>query len=189
MPVIQVTLIEGYDDATRQGLCQRLTDAAMATISAPAEAVTVFINEVAPPAYMRGREAKVPGPAPRPPAELCLDFLDAQGSRDWARAIAMCADGFEMVFPGGQSFRTLEELVAWSAPRYRSIGKTIERVEEAPLGETVSVWVTGTLSGEQPDGTPFDAIRFVDRFEVRAGQIVRQDVWNDLAEVLRHAGA
>ena len=34
----------------------------------PAEAVTVYINEVAAASYMRGREGKVPGPAPQAPA-------------------------------------------------------------------------------------------------------------------------
>ncbi len=44
MPVITVTLIEGYDAATRRRLGERLTDAAMATIAAPVEGVTVIIN-------------------------------------------------------------------------------------------------------------------------------------------------
>ncbi len=29
----------------------------------------------------------------------------------------------------------------------------------------------------------FEGIRFIDRFEVTAGKITRQDVWNDIAEV------
>ena len=81
MPVINVTLIAGYDEATRTRLCQRLTDAAMATIAAPADAVTVFVNEIAPAGYMRGRSTRTPGPAMTAPAELCLDFLAAQGAR------------------------------------------------------------------------------------------------------------
>lgn len=184
MPVISVTLIEGYDAATHQRLCERLTDAAMATIDAPADAVTVFVNEVRPARYMRGRTARTPGPALRPPAELCLEFLEAQGSRKLDRARALCATGFEMVFPGPARFTAFEDLVAWAAPRYRSVAKRIERVEEAPLGETVAVWITGTLFGERLDGSAFEGIRFVDRFEVGAGKIRRQDVWNDLAESL-----
>lgn len=184
MPIISVTLIEGYDDATRQRLCERLTDAAMATIQASAEAVTVFVNEVRPANYMRGRTPRTPGPAPRPPAELCLDFLDAQGNRDLDRARAMCAPDFEMVFPGPARFTEFQDLIAWAAPRYQSVAKIIERVEEAPHGETVGVWITGTLYGKRLDGSDFEGIRFVDRFEVRAGRIERQDVWNDLAESL-----
>lgn len=184
MPVITVTLIEGYDDATRQRLCERLTDAAMATIHAPADAVTVCINEVRASSYMRGRTARTPGPAPTPPAELCLDFLQAQGSRDLDRARAMCAPEFEMVFPGPARFTDFQDLIAWAAPRYRSVAKRIDRVEEAPLGETVGVWITGTLYGVRLDGSEFEGIRFVDRFEVGAGKILRQDVWNDMAESL-----
>lgn len=184
MPVIQVTLIEGYDEGTRRRLCERLTDAAMATIQAPAEAVTVYINEVASASYMRGREGKVPGPAPRAPAEVALEFLDLQGRRELDAARALCAPGFEMVFPGAARFTEFADLIAWAAPRYRSVGKTIERVEEAPTGGTVAVWVTGTLHGVRLDGSDFEGIRFVDRFEVSGDRIVRQEVWNDMAESL-----
>ncbi|MFK7944481.1 MAG: tautomerase family protein, partial [Paracoccaceae bacterium] len=132
MPVIQVTLIEGYSAAARQRLCERLTDAAMATIQAPAEAVTVFINEVAPAAYMRGRTPKTPGAAVPPPAELSLDFLQALEARDLDRARELIADEFQMTFPGGQVFDDFGALLNWAAPRYRKIAKRIERVEESP---------------------------------------------------------
>ena len=183
MPVIQVTLIEGYDAATRQRLCERLTDAAMATITAPADAVTVFITEVASAGYMRGRTGKVPGLAPRPPAEVCVEFLKLLEARDLGAARGLIADGFEMTFPGGVNFTSFEDLLAWAAPRYRKIAKSIERVEEAPLGETVAVYITGTLHGERPDGATFNGVRFVDRFTVRSGLIERQEVWNDMGEL------
>ena len=51
------------------------------------------------------------------------------------------------------------------------------------VGDSV-VYNTGTLYGEWPDGTPFDGNRYVDRFVVRDGKIVRMDVWNDSAERL-----
>ena len=44
------------------------------------------------------------------------------------------------------------------------------------------VYCAGRLNGVWPNGTAFDNIRFIDRFEVVAGQLMRQDVWNDLAE-------
>lgn len=182
MPVIQVTLIEGYSAEIRQQLCTRLTDAAMATISAPSEAVTVFVTEVAPAGYMRGRSAKTPGAAPRPPADLCLDFLDRLGARDLAGARGLVSGDFRMVFPGGRVFTKFEELMEWAAPRYTRIAKTIDRVEEAPMGETVSVYISGTLDGDRPDGATFSGVRFIDRFAVRSGVIETQDVWNDLAE-------
>lgn len=189
MPVIQVTLISGYDDAAKQRLCERLTDAAMAVIDAPADAVTVAITDVAPAGYMRGRTPKTPGAALRPPADVALEFLEAQGKRDLDRARALCAQGFEMVFPGADPFTSFDDLIAWSGPRYRSISKTIDRVEEALQGGSVAVFVTGMLHGVLPDGERFEGIRFIDRFQVRGGLIERQEVWNDLTDVLGPLGA
>jgi phenylpyruvate tautomerase PptA (4-oxalocrotonate tautomerase family) len=182
MPIITVTLIEGYDADTRRRLCERLTDAAMAVIAAPVEGVTVIVNEVAPASYMRGRSAKTPGPAPAPPAEVCLAFLDAVGRRALDAAAALTGEDFAMIFPGAARFTEFHQLLDWAAPRYRRIAKTIERVDEAPLGDRVAVYVSGTLSGEWPDGTAFADIRFIDRFEVARGLIRSQQVWNDLAE-------
>jgi len=42
----------------------------------------------------------------------------------------------------------------------------------------------GTLYGEWSDGTPFEGNRYIDRFVVRDGLIVSQDVWNDSADRL-----
>ncbi|MCC5862905.1 MAG: 4-oxalocrotonate tautomerase [Gammaproteobacteria bacterium] len=39
------------------------------------------------------------------------------------------------------------------------------------------------FSGKALDVSPIDAVRFIDRFEVRDGRLVDQQVWNDLAEV------
>lgn len=63
MPVITVTLMEGYDAETRRTLSERLTDAVTNTIAAPLEGVTVVINEVPAANYMRGRQSRVPGAA------------------------------------------------------------------------------------------------------------------------------
>ena len=50
------------------------------------------------------------------------------------------------------------------------------------------VYNSGTLYGEWPDGTPFEGNRYIDRFEVRDGKIVKMEVWNDSAErlLVRH---
>lgn len=183
MPVVTVTLIEGYDEATRRRLSERLTDAVRATIDAPPEAVTVILNEVALGSYMRGRRGRKPGPPQPPAAQVVLDFLAAMEARDLEGARAFLAKDFEMTFPGGVRFTALEELLDWAGPRYRRIAKTMEGVEEVPAAHSVTVYCRGTLSGEAPDGTPFSAIRFIDRFEVAAGKLLRQEVWNDLGEV------
>ncbi len=60
--------------------------------------------------------------------------------------------------------------------------KKFERTDVVPgPGETI-VYNTGTLYGEWHDGTTFEGNRYVDRFVVRGGKIVKMDVWNDSAE-------
>lgn len=86
-----------------------------------------------------------------------------------------------MVFPGNQTMTTLQELIDWSAPRYRFVKKTYLAFDTTADGCVVHCH--GTLSGAWPDGTSFQSIRFIDRFEISRGKIIRQDVWNDMGEV------
>ncbi|WP_308918189.1 nuclear transport factor 2 family protein [Jannaschia sp. LMIT008] len=106
-------------------------------------------------------------------------FLKAMESRDTAKAATFLHDDFSMTFPGAPSMTQLDDLISWSKPRYRNIGKVFDGVEASCEGAVV--WVHGTLSGAWPDGEPFEGIRFVDRFELEDGRILRQDVWNDMA--------
>ena len=55
MPMIECTLIEGYAQATRKLLAERVTDAASSTIGAHPDQVIVTIKEVLATNYMRGR--------------------------------------------------------------------------------------------------------------------------------------
>jgi len=114
------------------------------------------------------------------PEQVVRHYLDAMERRDLAAARACLAPGFFMVFPGGKRFETLEQLVEAAKGRYRSARKTYERYEAA--GDTV--YCFGTLHGELLDGSPYSGIRFIDRFTVRGGKLVDQNVWNDMAEVL-----
>jgi hypothetical protein len=117
-------------------------------------------------------------------AQLVRDYLAAMEARELGRAKVFLAPGFAMIFPGGLRFTQLEEVVARAKPRYRFVKKGYERFDEAPAADgSVVVYCFGTLSGEWPDGTAFDGIRFIDRFTVRGGQLADQQVWNDLAEV------
>ena len=63
--------------------------------------------------------------------------------------------------------------------------RTVEMIvaEGGTADETV-VYQTGTLYGEWPDGRPFEGNRYVDRYVLRRGKIVRMEVWNDSAEWL-----
>ena len=116
-------------------------------------------------------------------------YLETMETRDLARANAMLAPGFTMVFPGGARFTQLADLLAWAKPRYRWAKKRYERFDEVPesAGETI-VYCFGTLYGEWPDGRPFDGIRFIDRFVIRGGKLADQLVWNDLAEIQSRGG-
>ena len=185
MPVVTVTLIEGYDEGTKTRLSERLTDAVMATIGAPADGTTIILHEVAPDGYMRGRVRKVPGAPPEPASELVVRFLRTMEARNLESAREMVAGDFEMTFPGGVVMTELPELVEWSKPRYRNVVKTIERIDETPAKDGICVYCFGTLSGEWLDGDRFDGIRFIDRFTVRDGKIADQRVWNDMGETLR----
>ena len=112
--------------------------------------------------------------------EIVRAYLDAMERRDLPAAKAFLAPGFRMTFPGGSQFDSLEQLVESAKGRYRSARKTYERYDAS--GE--AVYCYGTLYGELLDGTPYSGIRFIDRFTVRQGKLVDQQVWNDMAEVL-----
>lgn len=184
MPVVELHLIKGYSADDRQRLCTALTNAVRFVVPAPPEAVTVMIHEMDAASYMRGGVAKTPAPAQPSPSQIVQDYLSAMEARDLGRAKGFLGDGFQMVFPGTDPMTTLDELIAWSQPRYNFVKKTYEGYDEMQSTSTAAVvYCRGTLYGEWPDGTPFDGIRFIDRFEVTNGKITRQDVWNDIAEV------
>jgi 4-oxalocrotonate tautomerase family enzyme len=182
MPIVRVTMIEGYADEVRQRLALRLTDTVRGTIAAPAQGVTVAIEEVKPSNYMRGGKSRTPG-APTPdPVEVVRGFLAAMEARDLDRAQAHLADGFEMMFPGGRRFEALSEMIAWGQTRYRRIAKTFVGFDIGFSDGCTVVHCHGTLSGEWLDGSRFEDVRFIDRFEVVDGRLARQSVWNDLGE-------
>ncbi|MEZ5660796.1 MAG: tautomerase family protein [Burkholderiaceae bacterium] len=188
MPVLHLNLIRGYDEQTRELLAKRLTDAVRATIAADPAAVTVFLHEVDPAGYMRAGRSARPGPAIANAQTVVLGYLAEMEARDLSAAASRLADGFVMEFPGPVSFRRPAELVDWAASRYRRIGKIVERSECVFADGATVVWCYGTLFGEWPDGSPFEGIRFVDRFTVVDGLIHDQKVWNDLAEVRAGTG-
>ena len=113
--------------------------------------------------------------------DLVRAFLDAMEVRDLAKAASMTGPGFTMTFPSGAQFTSLEDLVAWSAGRYRNVRKTYAAFDETRRGELTIVHCHGVLNGEALDGEPIAGVRFIDRFEIRDGRIVDQKVWNDLA--------
>lgn len=183
MPVVNITLIKGYSADARRRLSTHMTNMVTQFLGAVSEGTTVMVSELDQASYMRGHENKNPPPPPSPAASLVQDYLNAMQARDLQAAGAFLDDAFWMEFPGGVRMQTLEELIEWSKPRYRSIDKMFDGFSEAFTSTETIVVCHGTLHGVWTDGTPFKGIRFVDRFTVARGKITSQMVWNDLAEM------
>ncbi|MBS0123703.1 tautomerase family protein [Thetidibacter halocola] len=187
MPIVELHLLQGYDDGVKARLGKGLTDAVRFVLPAAPEAVTVMVHEMAAANYYRGGEMRQPAPALPDPTRIVHDYLSAMERRDLPAAQAMLAEGFTMQFPGAAPMTTLEELIAWSKPRYAFVRKTYERFDAMPGNGGAIVYCFGTLHGEWLDGTAFEGIRFIDRFEIAGGKLIRQDVWNDMAEAKAQA--
>ncbi|MCY6382142.1 tautomerase family protein [Hoeflea prorocentri] len=188
MPIVELHVLEGYGPDEKRRLGEALTDAVRMVVPAAPEAITVMIHEMQEDDYYRGRSRRKPAPALPDPCELVRTYLEAMERRQIEAAKALLGDGFTMYFPGTGGMTKLEELLEWAAPRYRFVKKTYEGFDAAQTeGDASVVYCRGTLSGEWPDGTAFSGIRFVDRFEITDGRIVRQDVWNDIAETKAQA--
>ncbi len=129
---------------------------------------------------MKG-EAQMAEPM-RDPAEIVTGFLRSLEARDVAAAKARTAPGFTMQFPGAVSFTDFAELFAWSRQRYTGVRKSFERIDVAHKDGIDTVHISGMLSGTWLDGTTFGDIRYLDRFDIKDGRIVRQTVWNDMGE-------
>lgn len=184
MPVTQITLLPGYPPEVRERLVGRVSNAVRSVIASPEAGTTTFVQEVV--TYQRDGRVFTEGRAALPVAsEQVQKFLAAMQARDLVLAQTFLSPDFSMCFPGGMRMKQLAELVAWGRQRYNAIGKHIEQLDEAWAGDVAVVHCHGTLFGEWPDGRPFEGIRFIDRFELKGGVIVKQDVWNDLAEHAR----
>lgn len=184
MPIVELHLLEGYDSAEKQRLGEALTDAVRFVVPSAPDAITVMIHDMPKDSYYRGRTQRSPAAALPDPAGIVRDYLGAMERRDLGAAQALLGKGFTMQFPGAAPMTQLEELIAWSKPRYKFVNKTYDRFDAMQSdGAAALVYCFGTLSGEWLDGTAFSGIRFIDRFEIESGKITRQDVWNDMAEV------
>jgi hypothetical protein len=119
---------------------------------------------------------------PHPSIVLVREFIDAMDRLDPDAARRLSAPGARFVFPGGVRTGSLDEIVTRSGQSYRQIGKKIERFDRVEMPEGDVVFVSGSLHGAWEDGAPFENVRFVDRFEIRAGKIALQEGWNDSGE-------
>lgn len=113
-------------------------------------------------------------------------FLGASMIPDPVRARTYLAAQVKITFTGGRQFSSAAEVAAFNAVRYGRVSKKFERTEAlaAAVPDEFTVYNSGTLFGAWPDGEAFAENRYIDRFTVRAGKIVRMEVWNDSAELL-----
>ncbi|MBG6143924.1 4-oxalocrotonate tautomerase family enzyme [Labrenzia sp. EL_208] len=183
MPIVELHLLQGYGSEEKRRLHEGLTDAVRLVVPALPDAITVLIHEMEPDNYSRGRKHRVGAPALKDPGNIVKRYLKAMEARDFDSAQSMLGEGFSMQFPGAEPMVSLKELLDWAGPRYRFVKKTYDGFDVMQSsGPEALVYCRGNLSGEWPDGTAFDSIRFIDRFEIEGEKIMRQDVWNDIAE-------
>ena len=113
---------------------------------------------------------------------LVQRFLRLMEARDLTAAEALVAPDAPIVFPGGRRFKSQRDMVAAAGGRYQWVKKTFDQIDALADGRAVVVYVLGTLYGVNAHGVRFEGVRFVDRFVVQDDRIIRQEVWNDLAE-------
>ncbi len=113
---------------------------------------------------------------------LVRTFLAHSMAPDPEKAATYMADDVVITFTGGRAMRDAAAITAFNASRYARVKKALGQFDWCDRGSHVVVYSNGTLYGEWPDGRSFAGNRFLDRFEVAGGKIVRMDVWNDSAE-------
>lgn len=165
------------DESRWSELSDALRDAAANVLGADVLGSAIQIGTPEQASEMMGRKA----------IEVVRSFLSHMEARDLEAARQLLDNDFLMVFPGGKTMTSLEELVAWSKPRYRFVRKTYAAWDASHAETHEVIHCHGTLSGEWTDGTPFEGIRFIDRFEVSKGRILKQDVWNDMGEARKES--
>jgi hypothetical protein len=103
----------------------------------------------------------------RAPEDLLCGFLTAVEARDLQAAQSFLSPRFSMQGLGGGMMRTLDELIDWAKPRYRSVAKQSDRFDVSDDVDAKSVvYFFGTLSGVWTNGEEFTGIRFIDRFSI-----------------------
>ena len=114
------------------------------------------------------------------PIAVVRRYLEATEARRLDEADGFLAPGAELIFPGGR-YRSVREMVKAAAGRYRWARKTFAEWDVATRRDGTAIVIsTGTLSGENLHGVRFEGVRYIDRFVVRDGRILIQQVWNDL---------
>ncbi|MBL3701878.1 nuclear transport factor 2 family protein [Sulfitobacter sp. BDSS02] len=115
-------------------------------------------------------------------ARIVRDYLEASMVPDPERAATYMAKNVTITFTGGRVYHHPSGPAGFNAMRYKWVKKDMRQFDVAQGAEGTVVYSTGYLYGEWHDGTAFKGNRYVDRFVVEGGKIVKMDVWNDSAE-------
>jgi hypothetical protein len=113
---------------------------------------------------------------------LVKRFLQLMEARDLMAAEVLMSPQASITFPGDKHFTSQNEMIAASRDRYQWVKKTFNHAEALISEERQIVYIMGTLYGVNRHGVSFSGVRYIDRFVLRDGLIIQQDVWNDLAE-------
>ena len=114
--------------------------------------------------------------------ETVRAFLDALGRRDLDAANEHLGNGFRMIVTGGHVFTSPGEFAAFSKGRHKGAKKITDTYDIIQDADSTVVYAMESMSGTWNDGTTFEGVRYIDRFEVAHGKIVDMRVWSDMAE-------
>ncbi len=160
MPVIETTLIEGYDAETKARLMKGMARVVRSVIAAVPEGTITVIREVSPSSYARGGIPRVPGPPLPPAADVVSDFTKALAAGDVAKASVFLTPEFAATDAKGAT-TDLAGLVKSAADR------TYIRFDESVNDESVLIFAEGTAA----------SARFVERFTISGKLISAYAIW------------
>jgi len=161
MPIVEMTMIEGYDAQTKTRLITSLTRAVRSVMAAPPEGVIIVLREVQGGCYARGGTARVPGP-PLPSSETVVrDFLRAVSEGNRSAAASYVTSGFSASAGDGQTHDITQYLA-------RATDKAAQRLylhfHEA-LTDQGALLIAEDSSETYP--------RFIEMFNIENGKICR----------------
>jgi phenylpyruvate tautomerase PptA (4-oxalocrotonate tautomerase family) len=165
MPVVETTILEGYDTATKTRLLKAMTRAVRSVVAAPLDGIVTVLREVGPSAYARGGIPRVPGPPLPPATDIAKQFALALQRGDLERAQQLAAEGFTATSRDGRS-RSLSDLVADEAKRK----KQYQRFDESLTDNGTLVFARGNVSDSASQ-------HFVDCFHVVGATVAEHISW------------
>lgn len=171
MPVVETTIIEGYDAPTKARLLKGMTRVVRSVMAAPPDGVVTILREVSPSSYARGGVSRIPGPPLPPATEVAAALAAALAKGDAAAAGALVSGDFVAIDAQGRS-SALKEAIAASGLR-----KIYEAFNEALTDDGSLVFAHGTIEGTTAEGKPVSGVRFVDRFRMAGPVISEQVTW------------